>query len=602
MDYSAINSTNIKKLSISELSGYSEYLRERIIAVTTKNGGHLASNLGAVELTVALHYVMNMPHDKVVWDVGHQTYAHKFISGRGEAMERLRTDGGASGFPSHRESEYDPFVTGHSGTSLSMAMGLSRARDILGGTENIVAVIGDGAFTSGEIYEALNDLGDRPTRLVIILNDNKMSINRNVGAMSKYFNKLRVNKKFIDIKTDIKRDIAGLPFVGRPLLRLATSAKNKFKSSVMGNKFFERFGLKYYGPYDGHDIGDVVSALSLAKESSRPAIIHLLTKKGKGMAEAELHPDAYHGISPQGGDKPLSMSKVAGDTLCQLAKNQNVAVITAAMTDGLCFGDFAKKYPSKFFDVAIAEQHAVSLSAGLARMGVKPFFGVYSTFLQRGFDQVLHDVCLNKLPVTFLIDRAGAVGADGVTHQGIFDLSYLSLIPNLTIASPKDGRELAALIRFAAKLDKPMAIRYAKSYSQEISACDEVRLGEWEVLRDEGSAVTVLAVGRTNEIAKEIKGANIINARFIKPLDGQLLDYLRGTVITLEDNVLHGGFGEAVKNYLSGKNKVVCIGHKNEFCDTRSTQKMFEQSGLTVANVQKIVDTELLLLENSKII
>lgn len=598
MDYSAINSKNIKNLSISELVEYSEYLRERIIAVTTKNGGHLASNLGAVELTVALHYVMNMPHDKVVWDVGHQTYAHKFITGRGEAMDSLRTDGGASGFPSSRESEYDPFITGHSGTSLSMAMGLSRGRDMLGGTQNVVAVIGDGAFTSGEIYEALNDLGDRPTRLVIILNDNKMSISRNVGAMSKYFNKLRVNKKFIDIKADIKRDIAGLPFVGRPLLRLATGVKNKFKSSVMGNKFFERFGLKYYGPYDGHDIDDVVNALALAKDSSQPAIIHLLTKKGKGMAEAELHPDAYHGISPKGGG--LSMSKVAGDTLCELAKTQNVAVITAAMTDGLCFGDFAKQYPTKFFDVAIAEQHAVSLSAGLAKMGVKPFFGVYSTFLQRGFDQVLHDVCLNELPVTFLIDRAGAVGADGVTHQGIFDLSYLSLIPGLTIASPKDGRELAALIRFAANFDKPMAIRYAKSYRQEISACGEIHLGKWEVLSDEKSPVTVLAVGKTNEIAREIKGANIVNARFIKPLDCEFLDTLRGTVITLEDNVLHGGFGESVKNYLSGKNKVVCIGHKNEFCDTRSTQKMFEQSGLTAASVQKIVDSELLLLENTK--
>ncbi|MCH5164193.1 MAG: 1-deoxy-D-xylulose-5-phosphate synthase [Clostridiales bacterium] len=597
MDFGLINSEQLKHLSVEELNSYSAYLRERIIDVTKKNGGHLSSNLGAVELTVALHYVFDMPKDKVIWDVGHQTYAHKFITNRGELMSSLRTDGGASGFPSSKESEFDTFITGHSGTSLSMALGLSRARDINGSDEKVVAVVGDGAFTSGEIYEALNDLGDRPTPLIIVLNDNKMSISRNVGAMSKYFNKLRVNKNFVDLKSDFKTDLNGLPFVGKPLVRALTGVKNKVKGSVIGNKFFERFGLKYYGPYDGHNISDMINALSLAATSSKPVIIHFLTQKGKGLVDAELHPDAYHGISPIGETKQKSMSAVAGQTLIELAEKENIAVVTAAMSDGLCFNNFAEKFPDRFFDVAIAEQHAVSFCAGLAKSGVKPFFGVYSTFLQRGFDQVLHDVCLNNLPVTFLIDRAGAVGADGVTHQGIFDLSYLSLIPNLVIASPKDGRELKALMEFSLGVNRPMAIRYAKSYEADFEVQDNIELGKWEVLINSNSPITILAVGRTNEIAAKIKNATIVNARFIKPLDTQYLDTLSGTVITLEDNILHGGFGQAVKDYLYGKCKVINIGHKNEFCDIRSIQKTYFSSGLTVDNIQKIVDSELSSLE-----
>ena len=409
MDHNDVRSKDIKSMSVSELDDYAAFLREKIIVVTRKNGGHLASNLGAVELTIALHYVFDMPTDKVIWDVGHQTYAHKFITGRGAMMEDLRCDGGASGFPSSKESDFDTFITGHSGTSLSMALGLARARDINGTNENIVAVVGDGAFTSGEIYEALNDLGDRPTPMIIILNDNKMSISRNVGAMSKYFNKLRVNKDFVAMKSNLKTDLNGLPFVGKPLVRALTGIKNKVKEGVVGNKFFERFGLKYYGPYDGHVISDIISSLELAKTSAKPVIIHLLTEKGRGLKDAELHPDAYHGISPEGESKLRSMSEVAGKTLCELAESKKIAVVTAAMTDGLKFNEFALRYPDLFFDVAIAEQHAVSFCAGLSKNGVKPFFGVYSTFLQRGFDQVLHDVCLNDLPVTFLIDRAGAV-------------------------------------------------------------------------------------------------------------------------------------------------------------------------------------------------
>ncbi len=598
MDYSAINSENIKTLSESELKELSAYLRKRIIAVTTKNGGHLASSLGAVELTVALHYVFDLPRDKAVWDVGHQTYAHKFLTGRAELMENLRTDGGASGFPSSSEGEFDPFKTGHSGNSLSMALGLARARDMRHEATNVIAIVGDGAFTSGEIYEALNDLGDRPTKLIIVLNDNKMSISRNVGAMSKYFNKLRVNKKFVDAKRALKYDLYGLPFVGKPIVKLLTGVKNKVKSGLMGNKFFERFGLKYYGPYDGHDITDVVNAFELAKQGTQPIIIHLLTKKGKGLADAENNPQAYHGVSPQNATKQKSMSSVAGSTLVEIAKTQDIAVVTAAMADGLCFNDFAQKYPHKFYDVAIAEQHAVSFCAGLAKGGIKPFFGVYSTFLQRGFDQVLHDVCLNDLPVAFLIDRAGAVGADGVTHQGVFDLSYLSLIPNLAIASPKDGEELKSLIEFAVSYEHPIAIRYAKSYSVDYGMRSPVEFGKWEVLKNENSSVTVLAVGRANDIAVTLKKANIVNARFVAPLDYEFLDKTKGVIITIEDNVLHGGFGSYVREYVKDKNKVISLGHKNEFCDIRNTTKMFEYSGLTTQNIQEIIDNELSLLEN----
>lgn len=599
MEYSAIKTEAIKAMSISDLNEYAAFLRNKIIEITQKNGGHLSSNLGTVELTLALHYVFDMPNDKVVWDVGHQTYANKLITGRGESMENLRSDSGASGFPSIKESEFDLFTTGHSGTSLSMALGLARARDLMGGDENIIAVIGDGAFTDGEIYEALNDLGDRPTPMIIVLNDNKMSISRNVGAMSKYFNKLRVNKKFVDLKSDFKADLKALPFVGKPFVRGLTFTKNAVKTRVVGNKFFEHFGLKYYGPFDGHNISELIGALEQAKNNSKPVLIHFLTQKGKGYAEAELHPDLYHGIST-GSSGEKSMSEVAGQTLCELAAESNIAVVTAAMTDGLCFGRFAEQHPNNFFDVAIAEQHAVSFCAGLARRGIKPFFGVYSTFLQRGFDQVLHDVCLNGLNVTFLIDRAGVVGADGVTHQGIFDISYLSLIPNLIIASPKDGRELKKLIKFSLSVDGPMAIRYAKSYKEDFALCEQISLGKWETLSNSNSPVTVLAVGKTNEIAIKLHDANIINARFIKPLDEELLNSLSGTVITLEDNILHGGFGQAVSNFLYGKCKVINLAHKNEFCDIRSIAKAYENSGLTVENVQKIIYDELSLLENKR--
>ncbi len=590
----------IKKNNINELYELADDLRTKIIELTQKNGGHLSSNLGVVELTVALHYVFDLPFDKVIWDVGHQTYAHKLLTNRTELMQNLRCDGGASGFPSPNESEYDEFITGHSGTSLSLSLGLARARDLKGESGNIVAIVGDGAFTSGEIYEALNDLGDRPTKLIIVLNDNNMSISRPVGAMSKYFNRLRVNKKFVDFKSGFRRSALELPFVGTPLVKALTATKNKLKESVVGNKFFERFGLKYYGPYDGHDISVMTDALEQAKKSDVPVIIHLLTKKGKGMPEAERDPNSYHGISPQGETKLPSMSKAAGEALVSLAERANIAVITAAMADGLQITEFAKKYPERFFDVAIAEQHAVSLAAGLAKNGIKPYFAVYSTFLQRAFDQVLHDVAINNLPVTFLIDRAGAVGADGVTHQGIFDLSYLSLIPNLAICSPKDARELKALIEFSAKYNSPLAIRYSKSYSHDFSSCGEVELGRWEWLAKVDSPVTVLAVGKTNELAQKLCGANIVNARFVKPLDYKLLDELNGTVITLEDNVLHGGFGEAVRNYLYGKNKVICFGHPNEFCDLRSVKSTFIKSGLTTENIQKTINAELLSLEYSR--
>ena len=578
-------------MSYGEMNALADLLRKRIIFVTQKNGGHLASNLGAVELTIALHKVFDVFRDYITWDVGHQSYAHKLLTGRGELMDSLRCDGGASGFPSPYESASDLFFTGHSGTSLSTALGLARARDLQGEDRKVVAVVGDGAFTSGEIYEALNDLGARKTEMTIVLNDNGMSINQNVGAMSRYFNKLRINKDFVKYKGTLKSGILGLPFVGKLIFGALRSAKNSIKKHYYGNSFFEKFGIKYYGPYDGHDIKTIVDALTVASASSAPTIVHLLTQKGKGVLAAQLRPDIFHGISPKESNAK-SFSVVAGDTLCKLAKTHNLVAVTAAMTDGTGLGEFAKEYPQRFFDVAIAEQHAVSLCAGFAKAGVKPFFCVYSTFLQRAFDQVLHDVCLNELPVTFLIDRSGTVGADGVTHQGIYDLSYLSLIPNMTIATPKDGNELEKLIKFACLYGKPLAIRYPKSYECEIEDCRDIEDTKWQILHNENSPVTILATGKTVNIALGVKGANIVNARFIKPLDKDLLDKTDGTIITLEDNTIVGGFGQSVNCYCD-KNKVIILAHGDEFSDERDCTKALEKAGITQKNIQKIVDNEL---------
>lgn len=587
---------DVKKLSYNELNELANSLRKRIISVTQKNGGHLASNLGAVELTIALHKVLDLDKDYIVWDVGHQCYAHKLLTGRGELMENLRHDGGASGFPSPVESPSDPFITGHSGNSLSLALGLARANELLSGDRHVVAVVGDGAFTSGEIYEALNDLGERKAKLTIILNDNGMSISPNVGAISRYFNKLRINKDFVKYKTRLKSGVLGLPFVGKTIFSGMRAIKNAIKKRYYGNSFFDKFGIRYYGPYDGHDIKTISGALSVVKAES-PAIIHLLTQKGKGVLAAQLRPDIFHGVSSDCNEEK-SFSLVAGETLCSLAAEyDNLVAVTAAMTDGTGLGAFAKEYPDRFFDVAIAEQHAVSLCAGFAKGGVKPFFCVYSTFLQRAFDQVLHDVCINDLPVVFLIDRAGMVGADGVTHQGVFDFSYLSLMPNMTIGTPCDGSELTEMIKFAYSYDKPIAIRYPKSYVRELQKCDKIDSTEWKVLKDEKSPITILATGKTVEIALGVEGANVVNARFIKPLDVKFLNKIKGTIVTVEDNVLLGGFGYSVSAYFGGSKRVLAIGHKDEFSDERNCSFALEKSGITKKNIQNIVNAELKRLE-----
>ncbi len=590
---------DLKKLSIKELSEYSDELRRHIIDTSVSCGGHLASNLGVIELTVALHYVFDCPSDKIVWDVGHQCYAHKIITGRRRFFDEntLRKNGGISGFPSPAESNCDCFVSGHSSTSLSVVSGLIKARKIKNESHNIIAVIGDGAFTGGMVYEALNDIGASGEPAIIILNDNDMSISHNVGAINKYFNSLRLSKRYLRLKSDLKKGVSSVPFFGEELHKGLLKVKDGVKSVLIKEKMFEQFGLKYYGPYDGHSIEDLIDIFNAAKNKSTPIILHLITQKGHGYNEAEHNPEKYHGISPPGNKKTLEFSTVVGDTLKEMAmKDGRVIALTAAMASGTGLERFASAFPDRYFDVGIAEQNAVTLSAAMAKEGLKPYFAVYSTFLQRGFDQVIHDVCIQKLPVTFLLDRSGVVGADGVTHQGIFDLSYLSLIPNMTIIAPKDTDELRQVMLWSTSFSSPLAIRYPKSCKQTFTEA-EISLGKWQVLKSLKSNVYILAAGsRAVEIAMETEGATVINSLFIKPLDVQLLaklDREDNVLITVEDNVLNGGFGSLV--YLAvNRCKVIRLGHNDEFIFNLSIHDSLKNSGLTTENLQKIIDGILL--------
>jgi len=520
---------DLKNLSAAELEKYAQDVRSFIVEATHKNGGHLSSNLGAVELTIALHSVFNSPNDKFIFDVGHQAYTHKLITGRYETLKRLRTNQGASGFPSIKESDHDHFTSGHSSNSLSLALGLARARDKLKQNHHIVSIIGDGAFTGGMIYEALNDIGENKSRLIIVLNDNKMSISKNVGGMSKYFAKLRLSRRFSKFRQNVRKTFSVFQIEKHSDKNLDT-VKARFKSLFMKNRLFENFGVTYYGPFDGHNIRELCQVFDKVANKSitddKPVIIHVITQKGKGMTEAENEPDKYHGLGPavchpvahschyglgqsEGKDShytPVchqntatchfntpachperstkyeaegshssenvraekSFSQDLADELIELAdKDDCIVAITAAMPTGTGLDKFADKHPDKYYDVSIAEQHATTLCAGLAKGGLKPIFCVYSTFLQRAFDQILHDVCLNNLGVVFAIDRAGITGSDGVTHQGIYDLSYLNTIPNLTVLTPKDGAELKGMLGFAFRLGTPVAIRYPKGYFVE---------------------------------------------------------------------------------------------------------------------------------------
>ncbi|MDE7394802.1 MAG: 1-deoxy-D-xylulose-5-phosphate synthase [Clostridiales bacterium] len=591
--------SDLKRLSRRELSEYCVALRTCIIETVTQTGGHLASALGAVELAVALHYVFDAPKDKILWDVGHQAYVHKLITGRADRFASLRTNGGISGFPKMSESEYDAFTMGHASTSLSVGLGYVRARDRLKQDYQVVSVIGDGALTGGMAFEALNDIGAYGAKMLIVLNDNKMSISQNVGAMSKYLNKLRVSKRYSKLKSTVKKGVLGIPLFGQNIYKALGKTKDGLRAVLQQNKMFEQMGIRYFGPIDGHDLSDLISTLSRIKEETGPVLLHIVTEKGKGDPNAQSDPSHFHGVSPSSAAQENTFSSVVSDFLCQEAeKDERITAITAAMAYGTGLDKFSERFPDRFCDVGIAEEHAVTLSAAMAAGGLKPYFAVYSTFLQRGFDQILHDVCINKLPVTFLIDRAGAVGSDGVTHQGIYDLSYLLPIPNMTVLTPKDGNELRGMLEFSLTFNGPLAIRYPKSYTDN-APCSLIDYGKWEKVRNEKSSVTILAAGnRALQAAMGTKGASIVNARFIKPLDAEMLSSLNKEntlLITVEDNALCGGFGEAVLSYVSHSTKIGAkvqrIGYEDAFLDNYSVSDSLQAAGITTQNLQSIIDS-----------
>lgn len=585
---------DLKKLDMRELELYAGEVREYIIKVVSKNGGHLSSNLGAVDFTIALHYVFDCPEDKIVFDVGHQSYAHKIITGRRDAFETLRTPGGLTGFENMRESECDAFSTGHSSTSLSVGLGLARARDLTGGHYNVVSVIGDGALTGGMAYEALNDIGASGTRMIIILNDNNMSISKNVGAISAYLGRLRLSRRYKSLKTTFKTGIDGVPLVGPSLVKVVERAKSFVKKQLpITNKLFEQFGIKYYGAFDGHNIREVVRMLMQLKTRNHPAILHLVTNKGSGLYEAEKDPEKYHGV--EGAHRAAhKYSDVVGGTLTELAGNdKKVVAVSAAMLPGTGLTAMKEAFPDRCFDVGIAEQHAAALCAGMAAGGAKPYFAVYSTFLQRAYDQLVHDVCLNKLPVRFLVDRAGAVGADGATHQGLFDIPYLSSLPNMTVMTPSCGEELAAMMRWSLSFDGPLAIRYPKEYVTDRSV-PPVEYGKWTVAEEGRSDVYILAPGSRMLDLSCGSGATVVNVRFIKPLDTAFLDEINragNLVITVEDGMLRGGFGESVLAYYGEKKRceLVRLGFADKFCGNLSVEGALAENGLTSENLEKII-------------
>ena len=624
---------DIRNMSLRELELLTYEVRAFLLDNISKTGGHLASNLGIVELTVALHKVFNSPTDKLIWDVGHQTYVHKLLTGRSPQFHTLRQFGGLSGFPKVEESVHDSFNTGHSSTSISLAAGFATARDLKKETNHVVAIIGDGALTGGLVYEGLNNLGGSKSKVIIVLNDNEMSISQNTGGVSKHLRKLRMSRTYLDFKKQIKSKLANSP----KLYSKASHLKDSVKYAVVDGKgaFFEELGFSYFGPIDGHNIEDLIEILSLAKDVDTSVVIHAITKKGKGYKNAEMNPGKFHGIEPfdvtTGSPLPkgsfVSYSQVFGETVTKLAQNdERVVAISAAMLEGTGLTKFKEVFPERTFDVGIAEAHAVTFAAGLASQGVKPFVSIYSSFLQRAYDQIISDVCMLNLPVVFAVDRAGNVGSDGETHHGIYDFSYLAHIPNLTVLAPKDEGELEKMIEYAYALNSPCVIRYPKGRAlpntqsnNELSSINnamsdtkgnmQVVTGKSELIST-GSDVEIWAIGSMVSVAEQVvellrkKGYSVglTNARFLKPLDeSALLDSMKRTkvIVTLEDNVITGGFGSCVADVMKsvgiGENssdtgggfnaKVLKLGWPEQFIEHGSLDELFHKYGLDADSV-----------------
>ena len=562
---------DLRRLSKKELDILAGEIRKVIIEKTSRTGGHLASNLGVVELTIALYLALDLPKDKIIWDVGHQSYTYKILSGRKDGFDGLRQLGGLSGFPKVTESPYDCFDTGHSSTSVSAGLGIALGRDIKGEDYKVVSVIGDGALTGGMAYEALNNASHIKKNFIIILNDNNMSISENVGGMSSYLNGIRTGKGYNELKKNVEQSLRSVPAVGDRIADRVKRMKNGIKQLIIPGMLFENMGITYLGPVDGHDISAVRRAVEDAKKLDHAVIIHVLTKKGKGYRPAEEHPEKFHGVEPfnirtgrsLSEKKAPSYTDVFSKKLCELAEeNKDIVGITAAMPDGTGLSEFKRHFPDRFFDVGIAEAHAVTCAAGMAVAGLRPVVAVYSSFLQRAFDQIVHDVCLQNLPVVFAVDRAGLVGADGETHQGIFDLSYLCQIPNMTVMAPKNSRELCAMLEWAFKNPGPVAVRYPRGTAYEglSDFCDEIVKGKGELLH-EGKDIALFALGSMVSTAEHISeklsergyDLTLANARFAKPIDTELLDRLcrtHRTIVTLEENVERGGIGLSADAYI----------------------------------------------------
>jgi 1-deoxy-D-xylulose-5-phosphate synthase len=579
VDYSVLKDisdpADIRSLTIAELNMLAQEIRELIIQVVASHGGHLASSLGTVELTLALHYVFNTPEDTLIWDVGHQAYAHKIITGRKDEFRNLRKKSGISGFPRREESAYDAFNVGHSGTSISAAIGFTEAACLKGQTHKAIAVIGDGSMTSGMAFEGLNWAGDRKKNMIIVLNDNEMSISSNVGAMSSYLNRVMTGRKITTLKADIKRFFNSIPGIGGNVIKVAQKIEEILKTMMVPGALFEEMGFTYVGPLEGHRLDHLLKTFKNIKEMNGPILVHVVTQKGKGYQFAEEDPHGFHGVASfdVATGRLVSPSaiptytKVFGRTLVKLAhQDSRIVAITAAMCEGTGLTEFCREFPKRFYDVGIAEQHAVTFAAGLAIEGLIPVVAIYSTFLQRAYDQVLHDVCLQKLPVVFALDRGGLVGEDGATHQGLFDYSYLSCIPNIIVMAPKDENELQHMLKTAAECGQPVSLRYPRGKGIGTDLDDHLKIleiGKGEILK-EGSDLAVLAIGSTvypalaaaGQLAKEGLSIRVINARFVKPLDEQLIVETVSAikkVVTIEENVLHGGFGTAVLALLAEK-------------------------------------------------
>ena len=609
---------DIKNIPASALPELADEIRDFLIRTISVTGGHLGSNLGAVELTMALHLSLDLPNDEIIWDVGHQSYTHKILTGRREGFVHLRQYGGMSGFPKRNESDCDAFDTGHSSTSISAGLGLVKARDLKKESRTIVSVIGDGSLTGGMAYEALNNASRLDTNFIIILNDNEMSISENVGGMSKYLNSIRTSEKYLNLRDGIYYSLAGRSKRTDELIERIRRTKRTIKSMVVPGMFFEDMGITYLGPVDGHDIDSLTRAISEAKKVRGAVIVHVLTQKGRGYEPAIKHPARFHGAEPFEIETGLpakprtsaNYTDIFSTVMCKLgARDPEVVAITAAMPDGTGLKRFRNMFPDRFFDVGIAEEHAVTFAAGLAAGGMKPIVAVYSSFLQRGYDQIIHDVCLQKLPVVFAIDRAGLVGSDGETHQGIFDLSYLSSIPDIMVMAPKNKWELSDMIKFAVRSGVPAAVRYPRgtAYTGLEDYRAPMEYGKSEPIYEE-KEILLYAVGSMVKTAEEVrklledKGyyCSLTNARFVKPLDREYIIKAAGThdlIVTMEENVQSGGFGEHVsavieEEGLSGEVKVMHVAIPDTYVEHGSVDKLKEMIGIDAASISKRIMDE----------